>query len=78
MFPPRPLNHRGGSASVAPFNPRQKHEQKTLREEINDRESNGSQPMWITSMIRELGEGLEVNFLYIVIEDSIGYCYKIN
>jgi hypothetical protein len=36
----------------------------------NDRESNGRQPMWMVSMVRELREGLEVSFLYIIIEDN--------
>jgi hypothetical protein len=28
-------------------------------------------PTWIAFMLRELGEGLEVGFLYIVIEDRM-------
>jgi hypothetical protein len=55
-------------ASVALFNRRQKPEQKTLWAETNGRYSNGSPPIWIASLIREL-EGLEMGFLYIVIED---------
>jgi hypothetical protein len=55
-------------ASVALFNRRQKPEQKTLWAETNGRYSNGSLPTWIASLIREL-EGLEMGFLYIVIED---------
>jgi hypothetical protein len=59
---------RGGMASVTLFNQRQKPEQKTLQAKTNARDSNGSPPMWIASLIREL-KGLEVGFLYIVIED---------
>jgi hypothetical protein len=58
----------GGRASVTLFNQRQKPEQKKLWVETNGRYSNGSLPTWIASLIREL-EGLEMGFLYIVIED---------
>jgi hypothetical protein len=30
-------------------------------------------PTWITSSIRELGGGLEVGFIYIIIEDTCCY-----
>jgi hypothetical protein len=61
---PRPLNHRGGKASIALFN-----QTKTLQVERNGRDSNDRPAMWITSLIKELKEGFKMSFLYSVIEN---------
>jgi hypothetical protein len=59
----------GWQASLSLIEGRSLNE-KTLQAETNGRDSNGSPTTWIASLIRELEEGLEVGFLYIVIEDS--------